>query len=173
MEGRREGVDENLPREAGGDLDRQAGRRQEDAGASELDGHPVLYGHIVQLRHVQSYRCIAMRERVLANLEPDCLQVELADGRTPHSDARNVVDLAMRVWTEPPPTLDAASGASDALRDFLARALVKEPSSRPSAAELRRHPFVANARVEPRYDATMDVEAALREGRLRAAIGAG
>ena len=53
--------------------------------------------------------------------------IEMAEGRPPRSKARNVVELAMRVWTEPPPTLDAATAASDALRDFVACALVKEP----------------------------------------------
>ncbi len=74
--------------------------------------------------------------------------IEMAEGRPPRSKARNVVELAMRVWTEPPPTLDAATAASDALRDFVACALVKEPHYRPAASNLRRHPFVSDARPD-------------------------
>ena len=42
-----------------------------------MDGQPVLYGYLIQLRHVRSGLFVALRERVLAHLEPDCLRVEL------------------------------------------------------------------------------------------------
>ena len=46
-------------------------------GEGEVAGQPVLYGYLIQLRHVRSGLFVALRERVLAHLEPDCLQVEL------------------------------------------------------------------------------------------------
>jgi len=46
-------------------------------GEGEVAGQPVLYGHLIQLRHVRSGLFVALRERVLAHLEPDCLRVEL------------------------------------------------------------------------------------------------
>ena len=47
-------------------------------GEVEVAGQPVLYGCLIQLRHVRSGLFVALRERVLAHLEPDCLQVELS-----------------------------------------------------------------------------------------------
>ena len=46
-------------------------------GEGEVAGQPVLYGYLIQLRHVRSGLFVALRERVLAHLEPDCLRVEL------------------------------------------------------------------------------------------------
>ena len=46
-------------------------------GEGEVAGQPVLYGYLIQLRHVRSGLFVALRERVLAHLEPDCLLVEL------------------------------------------------------------------------------------------------
>ena len=43
----------------------------------EVAGQPVLYGQLIQIRHVRSGPFVSMRERVLAHLELGCLQVEL------------------------------------------------------------------------------------------------
>ena len=70
----------------------------------EVAGQPVLYGHLIQLRHVRSGLFVALRERVLANLEPDCLQVELSASNSscwlsvqPGSSASRVEGECVRV----------------------------------------------------------------------------
>ena len=51
----------------------------------------------------------------------------------------------MRIVSGPPPTLKPDTPASAPFHNFISRALIKEPASRPSAKELLADPFVATA----------------------------
>ena len=76
-------------------------RREEESDMNEeMKGSPVLFGHLVQLRHVPSAKYISL-VRVFADLEPGSLAVELSARSTsscwlsmqPTSAARNEGDV--------------------------------------------------------------------------------
>jgi len=45
--------------------------------------------------------------------------------------------------SRPPPTVQHPEKFSPEFNDFIAKCLVKDPSARPTAAELLKHPFLA------------------------------
>lgn len=45
--------------------------------------------------------------------------------------------------SRPPPTVQDPTRFSPEFNDFIARCLVKDPSARPTAAELLTHPFLS------------------------------
>ncbi len=49
--------------------------------------------------------------------------------------------VLFKIPKAPPPTLAEKDKFSPDFSDFLARALVKDPAARPTAAELMQHPF--------------------------------
>jgi len=72
--------------------------------------------------------------------------IELVQMAPPLAETKSVFQVMMLIVNGPPPQLPPdAPNASPLFREFLAAALVKEPASRPSATELRRHPFIASA----------------------------
>lgn len=73
----------------------------------------------------------------------------MAEREVPTHQAQDPYELAMRILAAAPPTLRPSTRASAALRRFVARALVKDASERPAAAELAAHEFVAAATAAP------------------------
>jgi len=71
--------------------------------------------------------------------------IELAQGAPPHSEVKQVFQVILKIATGGPPSLNDPSSASPPFRSFLAAGLDVNPSSRPSAAGLGEHPFVAAA----------------------------
>ncbi|KAG1681592.1 hypothetical protein FOA52_014100 [Chlamydomonas sp. UWO 241] len=66
--------------------------------------------------------------------------VEAATGRFPYSaHDGGAFELSCQVLQQPPPSVP---GGSPELNNFVLRALCKDPSERPSAAQLLAHPFV-------------------------------
>ena len=74
--------------------------------------------------------------------------IELAQGAPPHA-SHHPLRVLFLVSNSPPPALDpvAAGSApwSDALHDFLAQCLTKDPTERPCAQKLLQHPWIAGA----------------------------
>ena len=78
--------------------------------------------------------------------------LELAQGRAPHSRDPPARALA-KILNNDPPTLDRAGGVhrySRAFADVVAQCLSKEPSARPTAAQLLAFPFFRAAPTRPR-----------------------
>ncbi|XP_054907266.1 serine/threonine-protein kinase 10 [Poeciliopsis prolifica] len=67
--------------------------------------------------------------------------IELAQIEPPHHEL-NPMRVLLKVAKSEPPTLDQPSKWSRDFKDFLRKALDKNPESRPSAAQLLEHPFV-------------------------------
>eukprot|EP00457_Paulinella_chromatophora_P008221 gb/GEZN01008251.1/.p1 GENE.gb/GEZN01008251.1/~~gb/GEZN01008251.1/.p1 ORF type:complete len:410 (-),score=51.26 gb/GEZN01008251.1/:221-1363(-) len=70
--------------------------------------------------------------------------LELAKGAPPLSDIQPYRAL-FQIPTSPPPTLPDPENWSNRFISFLANCLVKDPSLRPSAEQLLKHPFISNA----------------------------
>ena len=70
--------------------------------------------------------------------------IEVAQMLPPHWDVRPVVRVLLRIPSAPPPTLQHPMKWSHHLIDWLKLCLKKEPSERPTAAELSRHALVAS-----------------------------
>ena len=71
--------------------------------------------------------------------------IELAERRPPHSATTSVFQVIVKIASNAPPALDAATPASADFRAFVAAALHKDPATRPTAAELLKLPFAAGA----------------------------
>ena len=76
--------------------------------------------------------------------------IELADGKPPYTPSQmaNIAELVLRLIHEPPPALNPASAASDTLREFVAWALEKDATRRPTAAQMLAHSFIAGATAD-------------------------
>eukprot|EP00965_Chrysotila_dentata_P180091 5946819-Pleurochrysis_carterae.AAC.2 len=74
--------------------------------------------------------------------------IELAEMSPPHAESTSVYATMMRIVQGPPATLKPETDASDNLRDFVKRVLVKDANERPSALELLSHAFVTNTTGE-------------------------
>ena len=74
--------------------------------------------------------------------------IELAERRPPHSSTTSVFQVIVKIASNPPPGLAAATAASAHFREWVAAALDKDPVARPTAAELLKLPFAANATRE-------------------------
>jgi serine/threonine-protein kinase OSR1/STK39 len=78
--------------------------------------------------------------------------LELAYGKPPYLNDLNgkysPFKVLKRIMDEPPPQLsdDQSHSFSRAMRDLVGRCLHKEPSERPSAGQLLRHRFFAQAK---------------------------
>ncbi|XP_068133247.1 serine/threonine-protein kinase 10 isoform X2 [Hyperolius riggenbachi] len=75
--------------------------------------------------------------------------IEMAQIEPPHHEL-NPMRVLLKIAKSEPPTLAVPSKWSQEFRDFLKKALDKNPESRPSAAQLLEHPFVSkgfNSRV--------------------------
>ncbi|XP_053552580.1 serine/threonine-protein kinase 10-like, partial [Bombina bombina] len=68
--------------------------------------------------------------------------IEMAQIEPPHHEL-NPMRVLLKIAKSEPPTLSAPSKWSLAFRDFLRKALDKNPETRPSAAQLLEHPFVS------------------------------
>jgi len=68
---------------------------------------------------------------------------ELAVGHAPHQNKGDLFLAVQRIVNEAAPRLEGRF--SDALKDFVAQCLQKDPDQRPTADELLRHRFVAQA----------------------------
>lgn len=73
--------------------------------------------------------------------------IELADGEPPYANIHPMRAIFM-IPNKDPPTVRDPTKWSAQFSDFLAQCLVKDPASRPSAATLLEHPFVAEAAAE-------------------------
>lgn len=51
--------------------------------------------------------------------------------------------VLLKIQKSDPPRLDCPSRYSKEFNDFLAKCLVKDPTQRPTASELLKHPFIA------------------------------
>ena len=60
----------------------------------------------------------------------------------------NVVEFAMKLMSEPPPTFSPVTKVSDGFKSWVAATLIKEPSVRPPAADLGNHPWVRGAQAD-------------------------
>jgi serine/threonine protein kinase len=69
--------------------------------------------------------------------------IELVEGRPPLAEVGSIFAVMMSIVNDAPPTLDRDTPASPAYRAFVARALIKEPATRPTAQQLLAEPFVA------------------------------
>ncbi|XP_072257059.1 serine/threonine-protein kinase 10 [Pyxicephalus adspersus] len=67
--------------------------------------------------------------------------IEMAQIEPPHHEL-NPMRVLLKIAKSDPPTLAAPSKWSPEFRDFLKRALDKNPETRPSTAQLLEHPFV-------------------------------
>lgn len=68
--------------------------------------------------------------------------IEMAQIEPPHHEL-NPMRVLLKIAKSDPPTLSCPSKWSLEFRDFLKKALDKNPESRPSAAQLLEHPFVS------------------------------
>ena len=98
--------------------------------------------------------------------------IELAQGKPPLSQHHPMHALFL-IPDADPPCLDHPDQWSPEFADFLASALVKDPALRPSAQELRSHPFIANA-PSPSSSLVplMEQAVALREASRKSAVSA-
>jgi len=71
--------------------------------------------------------------------------IECAQMAPPYAEVKELFKVIMQVVTGPPPKLLNESAASADFRAFLRAALIKDPTARPSAAQLAQHSFVASA----------------------------
>ncbi|KAF7663941.1 hypothetical protein LDENG_00195700 [Lucifuga dentata] len=69
--------------------------------------------------------------------------IELAQIEPPHHEL-NPMRVLLKIAKSEPPTLDYPHKWSQEFRDFLKKALDKNPESRPTAAQLIKHPFVSS-----------------------------
>ncbi|XP_053505578.1 serine/threonine-protein kinase 10 [Ictalurus furcatus] len=72
--------------------------------------------------------------------------IELAQIEPPHHEL-NPMRVLLKIAKSEPPTLDQPSKWSTDFKDFLKRALDKNPESRPSASQLLQHPFVSSVKT--------------------------
>ncbi|KAM9450400.1 serine/threonine-protein kinase 10 [Clarias gariepinus] len=72
--------------------------------------------------------------------------IELAQIEPPHHEL-NPMRVLLKIAKSDPPTLDQPSKWSANFKDFLKRALDKNPESRPSASQLLEHPFVSSVKT--------------------------
>ncbi|KAJ3114502.1 hypothetical protein HDU96_002016 [Phlyctochytrium bullatum] len=68
--------------------------------------------------------------------------IEMTDGVPPHSTVHPMRAM-FKIPFLPPPTLMNPSAFSNVFNDFISRCLTKDPKSRPTALDLKRHPFIA------------------------------
>ncbi|XP_077360427.1 serine/threonine-protein kinase 10 isoform X2 [Festucalex cinctus] len=69
--------------------------------------------------------------------------IELAQIEPPHHDL-NPMRVLLKITKSDPPTLDQPNKWSQEFKDFLRRALDKNPDTRPTAVQLLGHPFVSS-----------------------------
>ncbi|KAF4077203.1 hypothetical protein AMELA_G00205430 [Ameiurus melas] len=72
--------------------------------------------------------------------------IELAQIEPPHHEL-NPMRVLLKIAKSEPPTLDQPSKWSTDFKDFLKRALDKNPESRPSASQLLQHHFVSSVKT--------------------------
>uniref|UniRef100_A0A667XNF7 non-specific serine/threonine protein kinase n=1 Tax=Myripristis murdjan TaxID=586833 RepID=A0A667XNF7_9TELE len=71
--------------------------------------------------------------------------IELAQIEPPHHEL-NPMRVLLKIAKSEPPTLDQPHKWSQEFKDFLKKALDKNPESRPTAAQLLEHPFVSSVK---------------------------
>jgi len=67
--------------------------------------------------------------------------IEMAETKPPHYDI-NPLRVIFVIPNRPPPTLKPEGGFSKEFNDFVEQCLKKNPTERPNAAELLKHPFI-------------------------------
>lgn len=72
--------------------------------------------------------------------------IELAQIEPPHHEL-NPMRVLLKIAKSEPPTLDQPSKWSMEFKDFLKKALDKNPETRPTAAHLLEHPFVSSVKT--------------------------
>lgn len=70
--------------------------------------------------------------------------IELAQMEPPNNEM-NPMRVLLKIQKSDPPSLAQPSKWSKDFRDFLSLCLIKDPHQRPSAEDLLKHPFIANA----------------------------
>ncbi|CAI2355805.1 unnamed protein product [Caenorhabditis sp. 36 PRJEB53466] len=91
--------------------------------------------------------------------------IEMAQGEPPHAEISNAMRVTMKVQKSDPPTLIAPSKWTKTFSECLAYCLVKDPRHRPSAAEVFKHQWFANAPSKRKMimDLLVEMEADVQE----------
>jgi len=71
--------------------------------------------------------------------------IEMAEKYPPNSDMHPLRAMKL-IPTKPPPTFSKPESFSTSFQDFVAKCLTKDPTTRPSANELSKHPFIKQAK---------------------------
>ncbi|XP_051533907.1 serine/threonine-protein kinase 10-like [Myxocyprinus asiaticus] len=72
--------------------------------------------------------------------------IELAQIEPPHHEL-NPMRVLLKIAKSEPPTLEQPAKWSNEFKDFLKKALDKNPETRPTAAQLLEHPFVSSVKT--------------------------
>jgi len=94
--------------------------------------------------------------------------IEMAETKPPHYDI-NPLRVIFVIPNRAPPTLKPDGGFSSEFKDFVEQCLKKNPTERPSAAELLKHPFIvaeastAEATIRSLVEETMPILQKARE----------
>ena len=68
--------------------------------------------------------------------------MECAIGRFPYPPTPYYLELIQFIATEPPPKFPKDREFSKEFKDFIYRCIAKDPSKRPTAEELKKHPWI-------------------------------
>jgi len=75
--------------------------------------------------------------------------------------------VLLKIQKSDPPKLDQPSKWSKEFNDFIAKALIKDPTSRPAADDLLKHPFISrNLDPKPVKDLLLEYKADVVEEEL-------
>lgn len=90
--------------------------------------------------------------------------IEMAEGKPPYANIHPMRAIFM-IPSKPPPKLSEPDRFSKEFNDFIGKCLTKNPEQRPTAADLLKHNFVANAKgvdvLKPLIKEAMDLIAQL------------
>lgn len=90
--------------------------------------------------------------------------IEIAEGKPPYANIHPMRAIFM-IPSKPPPKLSEADRFSKEFNDFIAKCLIKNPEQRPTAADMLKHPFLANTKgpdvLKPLIKEAMDLIAQL------------
>ncbi|XP_015185035.1 PREDICTED: serine/threonine-protein kinase 10 isoform X5 [Polistes dominula] len=92
--------------------------------------------------------------------------IEFAQMEPPNHEM-SPMRVLLKIQKSDPPKLDQPGKWSKEFNDFIAKALIKDPSSRPTAEELLRHPFISrNLDSKPIRDLLLEYKADVVEEEL-------
>lgn len=92
--------------------------------------------------------------------------IEFAQMEPPNHEM-SPMRVLLKIQKSDPPKLDQPGKWSKEFNDFIAKALIKDPTSRPTAEDLLRHPFVSrNLDPKPVRDLLLEYKADVVEEEL-------